>query len=319
LEGARKAIHRGPAAWFDMGSDIKVGERANISCWTADPLVTEASTTLTFVDGILSDNQADNTGRTGTPATAIPSIKFVLAAFDKPVGSNLPQSDAVLIRNATIWTSEAAGIITDSDILFANGKISAIGRKLSSPRNTTIIDGTGLHVTPGIIDCHSHTAVVGGVNEGSNIITAECRIVDVLDPDDINIYRQLAGGTTAANILHGSANAIGGQNAVVKWRWGSGASGLLIENAPQGIKFALGENPTRSNGSRQGRYPATRMGVERVIRSGFQRAHDYRQAQKLAKSGNGPAVATDYQLEAIAEILEASASFTAIHTKPMKF
>ena len=304
LDGARKAIHRNPAAWFDLSSDIKVGDRANISCWTADPLVTEASTTLTFVDGTLSDSQADNAGRPGTPGNAIPAIKFVLSAFDKPVGSSLPQSDAVLIKNATIWTSEAAGIIKESDILFSNGKVTAVGSKLSAPRNARIIDGTGLHVTPGIIDCHSHTAVVGGVNEGTNIITAECRIEDVLDPDDINIYRQLAGGTTAANILHGSANAIGGQNAVVKWRWGSGASALLIDSAPQGIKFALGENPTRSNGSRQGRYPATRMGVERVIRSGFQRAHDYRQAQKLAKSGGGPAVATDYQLEAIAEILE---------------
>ena len=304
LERARKAVTLDPAEWFDLKVEIKVGERANFACWTADPFLADAITALTFVDGILSDSQADNAGRAGLPGNAIPATKFVLGTFDKPVGSNLPQSNTVLIRNATLWTSEEGGILPETDLIISNGKISAIGKNLSVPRNALVIDGKGLHVTPGIIDCHSHSAVVGGVNEGSNIITAECRIVDVLDPDDINIYRQLAGGTTAANILHGSANAIGGQNAVVKWRWGMGASELLIDGAPQGIKFALGENPTRSNGSRQGRYPATRMGVERVIRSAFQRALDYREAQRLAKSGRGPAVSTDFQLEAIAEIIE---------------
>ena len=304
LERARKAVTADPAEWFDIKVEIKVGERANFACWTADPFLADATTALTLVDGILSDSQADNAGRPGTPGNAIPATKFVLGTFDKPVGSNLPQSNTVLIRNATLWTSEEVGILPDTDLIISNGKISTIGKNLSVPRNALVIDGKGLHVTPGIIDCHSHSAVVGGVNEGSNIITAECRIVDVLDPDDINIYRQLAGGTTAANILHGSANAIGGQNAVVKWRWGMGASELLIDDAPQGIKFALGENPTRSNGSRQGRYPATRMGVERVIRSAFQRALDYREAQKLAKSGRGRAVSTDFQLEAIAEIIE---------------
>ena len=304
IENARRAVNRTAASWLDVSSTIKVGEKANVTCWTADPFLADASTTLTFVDGILSDSQADNAGRQGVPGNAIPAIKFLLTDAGKPVGANLPQSDVVLIKNATVWTSEELGNLPDTDILIAKGKISAVGKNLSAPGNATVIDATGQHVTAGIIDCHSHTAVVGGVNEGSNIITAECRIADVLEPDDINIYRQLAGGTTAANILHGSANAIGGQNAVVKWRWGAGASELLIDGAPQGIKFALGENPTRSNGSRQGRYPATRMGVERVIRSAFQRAQDYRIAQKLAKSGSGPAVATDYQLEAIAEILE---------------
>lgn len=304
VAGARKSINTVPSDWLDVSSDIKVGERANIACWTNDPFVSESQTTLTWVDGVMSDSQADAAGRAGTPGNAVPTVKFSLAAFDKPVGSNLPQTKSLLIRNATIWTSEDAGILEGTDILFSNGKIAAVGKNLTAPGGASIIDGTGLHVTPGIIDCHSHTAVVGGVNEGSNIITAECRIVDVLDPDDINIYRQLAGGTTAANILHGSANAIGGQNAVVKWRWGTGADDLLIDTAPQGIKFALGENPTRSNGSRQGRYPATRMGVERVIRSAFQRAHDYREAQKLAKTGKGPVVPTDFQLEAVAEILE---------------
>jgi len=301
---ARKAVTDTPAKWLDQKVEIKVGGLANFAAWTADPFLSDATAALTFVDGVLSDSQADNAGRPGLPANAIPTTKFVLGKFDKSVGSNLPQTSTIHIRNATLWTSEASGILKETDVIFSNGKISAIGKNLSSPRNGLVIDGTGLHVTPGLIDCHSHSAVVGGVNEGSNIITAECRIVDVLDPDDINIYRQLAGGTTAANILHGSANAIGGQNAVVKWRWGMGASELLIDDAPQGIKFALGENPTRSNGSRQGRYPATRMGVERVIRSAFQRAQDYRQAQKLAKSGQGPAVPTDFQLEAIAEIIE---------------
>lgn len=303
-ERARKAISVRPAEWFDLNVGLKVGDRANIACWTADPFLADAVTALTFVDGVLSDSQADNNGRQGAPANAIPASTFALGSFDKPVGSNLPQTKSVHVKNATLWTSEESGNLTESDLIITNGRIAAIGKNLSTPRGADVIDGKGLHVTPGIIDCHSHSAVIGGVNEGSNIITAECRIADVLDADDINIYRQLAGGTTAANILHGSANAIGGQNAVVKWRWGMGASDLLIDDAPQGIKFALGENPTRSNGSRQGRYPATRMGVERVIRSAFQRAIDYREAQRLAKAGRGPAVPTDFQLEAIAEIIE---------------
>lgn len=214
-------------------------------------------------------------------------------------------SSGFVIRNATVWTSAATGVLKDADVLVQNGKVAAIGRDLKVPSGTLELDGRGKHVTPGMIDCHSHTAVAGSVNEGSNIVTAEVRIQDVLNPDDVNIYRQLAGGTTAANILHGSANAIGGQNAVVKWRWGAeSADELLVKGAPEGIKFALGENPTRSNSSfpREGtpRYPQSRMGVERVIRARFTEARDYAAKRKADPEHTR----RDLQLDALVEILE---------------
>lgn len=230
---------------------------------------------------------------------------FVLAKVGTGLVPPLPPQTATtfVLRNTTVWTSGPQGILKDTDVLIENGKLAAIGKALKAPSGAVEVDGRGKHVTPGMIDCHSHTAVAGSVNEGSNIVTAECRIEDVLNPDDVNIYRQLAGGTTAANILHGSANAIGGQNATVKWRWGADAQGLLIQGAPQGIKFALGENPTRSNGGFQRdnpRYPATRMGVERVIRAKFTEARDYAAKRKADLKGTR----RDYQLDAMVEILE---------------
>jgi len=166
----------------------------------------------------------------------------------------------------------------------------------------------GKHVTPGLIDCHSHSAA-SSINEGAQSVTAEVRIQDVLYSDDINIYRQLGGGLTTANILHGSANPIGGQNAVIKLRWGSAPDELLFKNAPQGIKFALGENVKQANWQGTGRYPQTRMGVEQVIRDAFRAAQDYRHAQKTYNRNSKAKKKTippriDLELEALAEILE---------------
>ncbi|MCX6366455.1 MAG: amidohydrolase family protein [Armatimonadetes bacterium] len=253
----------------------------------------------------------------GKPQTAEPPRRAGDGGEEKPfvlskVGTGqippLPPAMAsknFVLRNATVWTSAAAGILKETDVLVRDGKIAAIGNALKVPGGTVEIDGRGKHVTPGMIDCHSHSAVSGGVNEGSNIVTAEVRIADVLNPDDVNIYRQLAGGTTAANVLHGSANAIGGQNAAVKWRWGAdSAEDLLIKDAPQGIKFALGENPTRSNsgGFREGtpRYPVSRMGVERIIRARFTEARDY----AVKRKANPEGTRRDLQLDALVEILE---------------
>jgi len=152
-------------------------------------------------------------------------------------------------------------------------------------------DAAGKYVTPGLIDCHSHTAIEGGVNEGSDVVTAEVRVADVLDHRDVNLYRQLAGGVTTANVLHGSANVIGGQNAVIKLRWGRSPSELLFAGAPRGIKFALGENPKRPGGQQggAGRYPGTRMGVEATLRAAFSEARSYRQQwdeyERKLKSG----------------------------------
>ncbi|MFL3007627.1 MAG: amidohydrolase family protein [Candidatus Neomarinimicrobiota bacterium] len=225
------------------------------------------------------------------------------------VGKDLLTPNAILIDNATIWTCGPKGVLQDWDILFVNGKIDKIAPDISVPLGSALtIDGMGKHVTPGLIDCHSHSAA-SSINEGAQSVTAEVRIQDVLYSDDINIYRQLGGGLTTANILHGSANPIGGQNAVIKLRWGSAPDKLLFKNAPQGIKFALGENVKQANWQGTGRYPQTRMGVEQVIRDAFRAAQDYRHTQKTyernskAKKKNTPP-RIDLELEALAEILE---------------
>jgi len=221
---------------------------------------------------------------------------------------------AVLVKNATVWTVGPQGTLAKADLLVENGKISKVGTNLTAPAGAVVVDANSKHVTPGIIDCHSHSAIRGGVNEGSNNITAEVRIRDVINPEDINIYRQLAGGTTAANLLHGSANSIGGQNATVKLRWNSTAEEMLIKDAPEGIKFALGENPKRSNGGLnlpgiERRYPNTRMGVNESIRERFAAAHDYgkvwEEYNKLseAQQAHCEPPRRDLQLEAIWEIL----------------
>jgi len=217
--------------------------------------------------------------------------------------------NAILIDNATIWTCGPQGILEDWDILFVDGKIDKVAPDVSVPQGSAlVIDGTGKHITPGLIDCHSHSAA-SSINEGAQNITAEVRISDVLYADDINIYRQLGGGLTTANVLHGSANPIGGQNAVIKLRWGSGPQDLIFKNAPQGIKFALGENVKQANWGGNGRYPQTRMGVEQVIRDAFRAAQDYRHVHQTynrnskAQRKKVPP-RKNLELEALAEILE---------------
>jgi hypothetical protein len=186
----------------------------------------------------------------------------------------------IVIQNATILTV-TRGTIERGSILIKDGKIAEVGPSVKAPKDATVIDAEGKFVTPGIIDCHSHIAIDGSVNEGSISVSSIANTAEVLNSDDIDIYRDLAGGVTTANILHGSANAIGGQTVVIKLRWGQPASKLPFEGALPGIKFALGENPKRSNFSVPGqpkRYPATRMGVEETIRAAFTEARDYKNA-----------------------------------------
>jgi len=209
------------------------------------------------------------------------AILVVVLALAAPLGfAAEPQGPGVIvIQNATILTI-TKGTIPNGSILIRDGKIAEVGRKVQVPAGATVMDAKGMYVMPGIIDCHSHIAIDGGVNEGSIAVSSMVAIEDVLDPTDIDIYRDLAGGVTAANVLHGSANPIGGLNAVIKLRWGKDARGLLFEGAPPGIKFALGENPKRSNftpppGTPR-RYPATRMGVMDVIRQAFVEAREYK-------------------------------------------
>lgn len=214
--------------------------------------------------------------------------------------------DAVLVRNATIWTMGPEGILENADLLVRRGKIAAVGRNLSAPAGAVVIDAAGKHVAPGIIDAHSHSALIGNVNEPTHAVTTEVRTADILDPTDISIYRQLASGVTAANLLHGSANPMGGQATVIKLRWGRDAEGLRFEGAPGGIKFALGENVKQSNWGEMftTRYPQTRMGVEQIMLDTFTAAKAYGEAWDAWNRGKrGPAPRRDLRLEAVLEIL----------------
>ena len=217
------------------------------------------------------------------------------------------QPAAVLIRGGTVWTAGPQGTLEDTDVLIRAGKIVSVGKHLAAPSGAVTIDAKGRHVAPGIIDCHSHSAILGNVNECTNAVTAEVRIRDVVNSENINIYRQLAGGTTMMHLLHGSCNAIGGQCAVIKNRWGLPPERLIDADAPATIKFALGENPKQSNFTTGPgvRYPQTRAGVEEVIRDAFLRARDYRAALAEFKAGKRPyPPRPDLQLDALVEILE---------------
>ncbi|RWU11697.1 amidohydrolase [Pseudidiomarina gelatinasegens] len=224
----------------------------------------------------------------------------------------LPERENVHIKNATVWTADEAGVLENADVLIRNGEFYKVGQDLRTPSGYTVIDGTGKHVTPGIIDEHSHIAIEGGVNEGSEAITSEVRIGDVVNPDDIHVYRSLAGGTTMAQLLHGSANPVGGQAQVIKLRWGGDANTMKFDAAPPSIKFALGENVKQSNWGTTFtvRYPQTRMGVEAVMRDGFTAAREYKQRMdaynKLSRSEKAKTAAPrpDYRLTTLLEIIE---------------
>jgi imidazolonepropionase-like amidohydrolase len=218
----------------------------------------------------------------------------------------IPSQGFILIKNATVWTSDAAGKLENTDVLVSAGKISAVGKNLQAPLSGKIpsitIDGTGKHLSAGIIDEHSHIAAAS-INEGGQSVTSEVRIADNLNPDDINIYRQLSGGVTTSHILHGSANTIGGQTQLIKLRWGTNAEDLKFAGADGFIKFALGENVKRSS-STQGntRFPDSRMGVEQVLTDAFTRATDYQKMMKAAET-NKTAFRKDLELDALVEIM----------------
>lgn len=250
----------------------------------------------------------DNDSTTATPdkksAKASFEVNYPLGAFGRREPP-APASTTAFIH-ATIWTCGPDGIIEDGTLVISNGHIVSVGKDVQIPDGAEIIDVRGMHVTPGIIDCHSHMATDGGVNEGTQSITCEVRIGDFVDANDITIYRQLGGGVTCANILHGSANPIGGQNQVVKLRWGMTGEAMKFVEAPQGVKFALGENVKQSNWTNaSGRYPQTRMGVEQLFRDSFEAARDY--AKKMdawQNSRRGLPPRRDLELDALREIVE---------------
>jgi len=233
-------------------------------------------------------------------AETIKIVPKIIYPFISYGFNELPTQKKYLVKNATIWTNETDGVLKETDVLIDGGKIVQIGKNISSA-NAIEIDGKNKHLTAGIIDEHSHIAISSGVNESSQTSTAEVRIGDVVNCDDINIYRQLSGGVVAAQLLHGSANAIGGQSALVKLRWGNTPEKMKIEGADGFIKFALGENVKQSNwGSGGQRYPQTRMGVEQVYYDAFTRAREYDLAIKNTANKN---VRRDLDLETLAEIL----------------
>ena len=209
-----------------------------------------------------------------------------------------PSQETVLLKNATVWTNEKEGILQNADVLLEGGKIKAVGKNLSAG-SAKVIDATGKHITAGLIDEHSHIAGSGGINEGAQSVSAEVRIGDIINSEDVNIYRQLAGGVTSSQILHGSANPIGGQSQLIKLRWGKLPEELKFAGADGFIKFALGENVKQSSSSNNQRFPATRMGVEQTFVDAFTRAKEYEKA--ISVKGNN--VRRDLELDALVEIL----------------
>jgi imidazolonepropionase-like amidohydrolase len=246
-----------------------------------------------------------------TPVPEPGKVIYPFTAYGRP---ELPKQEDVLFKNATVWTSEKEGKLVNTDVLVQKGKISKIGKNLTVPEGVRSIDATGMHLTPGIIDEHSHLAL-DATNEMGQAITSEVRAGDIIDPEDMTIYRQLAGGVTLSHTLHGSANPIGGQSILIKERWGLNAEELKVENQVGFLKHALGENVKRSTN----RYPNTRMGVEQIIRDAYQRAVDYNKEWKTwnalkpaDKAGKIPP-RRDLELDAIVDVLE-KRSFIVCHT-----
>ncbi|TXE10092.1 amidohydrolase family protein [Seonamhaeicola algicola] len=246
----------------------------------------------------VSDVEGDEDDKKDTNKEAnINDTFFAVSYPNKAFGfTKLPEAETLLFKNATVWTGEAEGILKNTDVLIKNGKIAKIGKGLSSG-GAKVIDATGKHLTAGIIDEHSHIATAS-VNEGGQNSSAEVTIEDVIDETDTNIYRNLAGGVTSIQILHGSANPIGGRSAIIKLKWGESADNLIYSNTPKFIKFALGENVKQSNWGSYSRFPQSRMGVEQLYIDYFTRAKAY---DDLKKSGKP--YKKDIELEVIAEIL----------------
>jgi imidazolonepropionase-like amidohydrolase len=240
---------------------------------------------------------------TKSDTAALGPVLFPFAAYGN---ASLPVQEKVLIKNATVWTNENEGILKESDVLLDKGKIVSVGKNIGA-EGARVIDGTNKHVTAGIIDEHSHIAISKGVNEGTQSVTAEVSIADVVNNEDVNIYRQLAGGVIGAQLLHGSANCIGGQSALIKLRWGLAPEKMKIAGADGFIKFALGENVKQSNWGDHNtvRFPQTRMGVEQTFYDAFIRAKEYKRSfADFAAGKTQTAPRKDIEMEVLNEILD---------------
>ncbi len=291
--------------WVTVNFNLKKNPKGDIRLsgyiTSANPLTLKGESSL--ADGTIGKftatykEAAKETAKKDEPKAAL-AIGPVIYPFSAFGNTELPKQETVLIKNGTVWTNERDGILQNADVLLENGKIKAVGKNLSAS-GAKVIDATGKHVTAGIIDEHSHIAGSGGINEGAQSVSAEVRVADIINSEDVNIYRQLAGGVTTSQILHGSANPIGGQSQLIKLRWGKSPEELKFAGADGFIKFALGENVKQSNFGTGARFPVTRMGVEQTFVDEFIRAKEYAKAH----SAKGNNVRRDLELDAIVEIL----------------
>lgn len=294
-------------ARFSLSYDTKTKNFTGTGFWN------EGNKFNCIINFISAIEPAKSTSITAKKTPTIGNLLFPFSSYGVESFNPTPK-EIIFIKGATVWTNEKDSIIEECDVLITNGKISNIGKGLTLPAGTNVkvIDGKGKHVSAGIIDEHSHIALTQGVNEGTQASSAEVRMGDAINPEDINIYRQLAGGVTTSQLLHGSANPIGGQSALIKLRWGQNAEGMKFENADGFIKFALGENVKQSNWGdfNSVRFPQSRMGVEQVYMDYFTRAAEYAKAlESLSKpagkqpAGKAPLFRKDLELEALAEII----------------
>ncbi len=256
------------------------------------------SYTISFVKTLSPEPETSELKKMDEPG----KIWYPFNAFGE---EKLPVSQDFLIRNATVWTNTAIGIVKNYDVQISHGKIVRVGQNLPAG-NSVLIDGTNLHLTNGILDEHTHIGLTRGVNEAGTNNSAEVRMSDVINPDDIDFYRQLAGGVTTAQQLHGSANPIGGQSSIVKFRWGSNAEEMKYTDSPKFIKFALGENVKQSNWEDSpNRFPQSRGGVEQAFDFWFTRAKEYAAEKKTNKNFR-----RDLRLETLVEILDKNRNIT---------
>jgi imidazolonepropionase-like amidohydrolase len=263
----------------------------NYSGTVVDEYGNESSWTAIKKKSSKKKNSKKKNSKTTTPFVAPVTYPNVGYGF-----TSKPRQETILFKNATVWTSEKAGVLKNTDVLLKDGKIAQIGKNLNT-RGARVVDATGKHLTAGIIDEHTHIALFN-VNEGGQNSSAEVTEEDDINPADMNIYRNLAGGVTSGQLLHGSANPIGGRSAIIKLKWGETSENMVYKNAPKFIKFALGENVKQSRSSNGVRFPQTRMGVEQVFTDYFQRAKEY---DALKKSGK--LYRKDLEMEVIAEII----------------
>jgi imidazolonepropionase-like amidohydrolase len=260
----------------DLSAAVRLTGWRNNNGWQGKGQLTDGSWTswTLHFESILAlketekENEKDDKANNDKEKT-IAKITYPLTAYGY---ENSPKAQTILIKNATVWTNEKEGILQNTDVLVSKGKISKIGKNITS-RKALVIDGSGMHLTPGIVDEHSHVALAGANDVATN--SGMVRVKDVINSEHVGIYRNLAGGVTTAQLLHGSANPVGGQSALVKMRWGKSANELMIKGADKFIKFALGENVKRSSNSKSIRYPQTRMGVEQVYKDAFSQALQY--------------------------------------------